>query len=332
MDKKLFRKNQILVDLLGSAKKLYNKAGEDRETFTKNDELIDTLAQLNELINKKTILGYALLANKALTIIERANFPLNTYKPFVMYTNAINEAHALNYDPKKSKNKTDIKDKRKIGLNKVLNNSVNPANISLSQCVGGGIRECRKYCYQTCDHNKDNGITLAGKEQSCYSSCNKSCDLECITKSSKNTPKNLDSWPKKVNGLKGKRFRTVVILFRPEGKGNFDKVGLRILGPDGTILTCSSLGEKSTSFGKCRQRLLLPDSESSGKVVVEEFGFNKSKPGSYTFDFYVPDDSDVRSVEIMKDSMIVVPGAFIKPEGLIIKAGYIKNLIQLTIN
>ncbi len=335
VEKKLFRKNQIKVDLLGAAKKLYNAAGEDRESFTKNDAILNSVAKLEDMLLATKIPGRAISVSKAMAIFDRANLPLKSYKPFVYYTHSIDIAHALNYDSKKQKRKITIGKSNTKGINKAFENDENPTSISLAQCVGGSIRKCSKYCYQTCDHNGDGKIGGAREESICYSSCNRSCDLECVPKVSRNTEKKVDSWPKALTVLEGKRFRTVLVLFKPEGTGNFDDIGLRILGPGGSILTCSSLGKKSTFFGKCLQRrLLFPDTE---KVVVEEFGVRNMKPGNYTFDFYVPVNSESQSVEILNDSMIVVPtkkngGVLIEPGGIIISAGTIKDLIHLTVN
>ncbi len=122
------------------------------------------------------------------------------------------------------------------------------------------------------------------------------------------------------------------ILFQAEGKGNLDNVGLRVFGPDGSMLTCSYLGDKATIFGKCLRRKQFPDG-----FAFEEIELKKLKLGKYTFDFYVPDTSSIKSVTTKTDSYMKLysrkdGGMRFKAEHIVIKAGAVKDLLHLTVN
>lgn len=95
---KLFRINQVKVDMLGEAKVLYNTSKKDKSNFISNQQAFDSASALEDLLINSKHLSKSVLIVKVVNIIDRSNLPINQYQPFVKYTNTLQKISLQNFN------------------------------------------------------------------------------------------------------------------------------------------------------------------------------------------------------------------------------------------
>lgn len=103
--KRKFRENQVKVDALGEAKKLYNISKADRDKSFEFEEAFNAVGELEQLFTKSKYFNEAVFIAKIAEILKRSNIPVDHYIPFNNYTSQLNLISRKNYivlksDPK----------------------------------------------------------------------------------------------------------------------------------------------------------------------------------------------------------------------------------------
>lgn len=198
-ERKKFRKNQIAVDLLGEAKKLYLTAQADNNDYTGGDKELTALDQIEDLLNKSQRVSNVMNFYKVLTILESFS-QIKGYQPYNNYAKAIDTVMAINYNQrcieKQIKNKQSISSKNIKKVTNVKSHNRNSTKIcekKYNQCTTKVYNYCREKsdfykcykqyatpCFQLCPSLKNTffmgEINSCKNIKQCRSFCYKNCD------------------------------------------------------------------------------------------------------------------------------------------------------------
>ena len=298
-----FSRNEKYAELMGYAKKLYLAAKNDRNTYSTMDAELEVGSSITEVLADSSILSNVVKVAKVHEVLRRSKLPIDTYKPLVNYRATV-----------------DSFDKKWACINNTQHAPEKvtspPPGLSdlpkFSDCQGGNISGCRKYCYNTCDHNKDNRVGGNEGESKCYSVCNRQCDSQCIKTSSAPAPTSTSSDntppPKTITSHEGASIWMSIIMLRDGSHGSINSAGITILGPDGNKLSCLQPGSTETPFGRCMRQNFSDDG------FEENFDLRKLKRGKYRVSAQLHNSAPTLSI---KEGEMKVPSKTDKNRGSI---------------
>jgi len=280
---KTFINNQIKVDILGSARDLYNSVKDDQSNPFMGVDNTNIIAKVDNFFSKTLEVDKAVKAVKIIEILA-LDVDLNSYEPLNDYLTALNSVEnkysigncddslpVNEYNDKKVLNEHTEKDIKKTYK-----------DINVDSCIGDSRVNCRDYCYKLCDRNSDKIIQSTKIEMGCYQQCTKQCKKECDEYEQIKKLKKESDIIKNYNVSTGDLIK-IDILVICDGIKKPGNAGIVITDNNNSKLSCSMNNLKKSTFGKCLVRQVFP---SKPDAVSEVYDIKSNKKNNLFVSFY----------------------------------------------
>ena len=258
-----FRQDQVYVDLMGPAKKLYLAAKGDNSTAVVDPDVLESLSAA-----ESTFAGTA-LAGRMETVVEfldglrQSGVDLDSYAPYRAYQASVDAVREANGIIACAEDEPPGADRTEVAATAPGTGELPDAYIAMTTCEGGSIIACRRYCYDFCDHDDDGSIRGGKPEGTCYADCNDDCDRLCLP---------ADAQPEReapqVKAYVGGSLRLSAV-FSARTRAVLDEAGLLVVLPDGTQSSCMD-GVLDQTHG-CGGRRWSPNGFAENRILIRGF-------------------------------------------------------------
>ena len=258
-----FRQDQVSVDLMGPAKKLYLAAKDDSSAAFVDSDALAALSVAENTFAGTTVIGRMATVVEFLDVVRQSGIDLDNYAPFRAYQSSVNAVRDANGIIACVTEEPPGADRPDVVV--AAPEAAEPPRdyVAMMSCEGGSIVACRRYCYDWCDHDGDGSIRGGPPEGTCYTECNRDCDRWCLSAEPPPDPE--------APSVKAYIGGSVVLsaLFSAKTKAELDEAGLLIVLPDGARLSC--MDGTLDRFHECRGRRWSPNGFAENSIRIRGF-------------------------------------------------------------
>jgi len=258
-----FRQDQVYVDLMGPAKKLYLAAKDDNSTAAVDPDVQGSLSAAESTFAGTTLAGRMETVTEFLDLLRQSGIDLETYAPYRAYQASVNAVREANGIIACATDEPSGTDRTEVVVAEPGTAELPDAYVAMTTCEGGSIIACRRYCYVFCDHDDDGSIRGGQPEGTCYADCNDDCDRHCLPADAAPEPE-----APLVNAYVGGSVRLSAV-FSARTQAVLDQAGLLVVLPDGTESSCMD-GAIDRRHG-CTGRRWSANGFAENRIVIQGF-------------------------------------------------------------